>query len=69
MVAIVALFVHGDEDGCSLEQLDLLVLGDEQLGRVLPLWRVVPTKLKVNAELNNNAGDDACNKQGIRHEW
>jgi hypothetical protein len=50
-VFAVALLVHSDEDGGGLEQLHLLVLGDEQLRRVLPFRRVLPTRTKVNAEL------------------
>lgn len=43
-VAVCGVLVHGDEDGGSFEQLDLLVLGDEQLGRVLPFGRMLPTR-------------------------
>ena len=54
VVAVVALLVHGDEDRGGLEQLDLLVLGDEQLGGVLPFRSVFPTKSKVNAVHERN---------------
>jgi hypothetical protein len=49
-IAAIALLVHGDEHGCSLQELHLLVLGYEQLRCVLPFRRVLPTRSKVNAE-------------------
>ena len=49
VVAVVARLVHGYKDRGGLEQLDLLVLGDEQLGGVLPFRSVFPIKSKVNA--------------------
>jgi hypothetical protein len=73
VVAVVADLVHGDEDGGGLEQLDLLVLGDEQLGGVLPLRGVFPTRAKVNAVLfcsvlfTKRARPGEC-VQGIRLE-
>lgn len=46
VVAVVrarAVLIHGHEDGCRFEQLHLLVFGNEQFGRILPLRRVLPT--------------------------
>jgi hypothetical protein len=38
-----AICVHSHQDRCSLEQLHLLVLGDQQLGGQLPLGCVFPS--------------------------
>lgn len=54
-LAAITILVHGNEDRGGLEQLHLLVLGDEQLGGVLPFRRMFPTKSKVNAELESRA--------------
>jgi len=59
-VLAVALLVHGDEDRGGFKELDLLVLGDEQLRRVLPFRRVLPSRTKVNAELSKSMATFVC---------
>ena len=54
VIAFNHVLVHGDKDGRRFKQLDLLVLGDEQLGGDCPFGRMFPPVPMLTQTLRTN---------------